>query len=297
MINNFVDVIDKFLNTFQEKILKTEFILVDELEKVGLKNAQEDFVQDWHSRFFSINNIGFNVIKSSRDNTNKMIEHLELYKQNIKNERRINEILKELKMGEIIGEEVKKIELSYIRPNSIIARDLYSETGVKLKSAYETITEEDLTKFKLKNIKNLYFDNPVTKELNPSDYRIVAIDDSIIVTTMIQKWLEEFGFKVKIYNESLKALVNILRDDFPDLILLDIMMPNMDGFLFLENLKTFQKGQIRLPIIIITAISGESHIRRAITLGAIDYHIKPLNKDLLLKKIFHTLSLSESSKK
>lgn len=292
-IEKYAKDIDNFILIFKNKVLDKEFSLLNEVEDISMNRFTDNFVNDWHSQFFSTNNIGFNMIISNKKRISKMNQHIIEYRKNMENEAKIQEILKEFSMGKTIGDEVKKIDLSYINPGTMISKDLFDESGKKLKSAYETITKKDLDFYKKNNINNLYLESPKTNELNPSDYRIVVIDDNKSTTKITGEWLKMLGFKVKLHNEPIKALVNLLREDFPDLLILDFRMPKMDGITFIENLKaTRGEAELKLPVIVISALAGESHIRRAIEVGATDYLTKPIKYELLMKKISKILVLS-----
>ena len=109
--------------------------------------------------------------------------------------------------------------------------------------------------------------------------------------------------------ENIKILVDILHHDYelfmstnginafkiiekntPDLILLDIIMPEMDGYEICEKLKNEQKTQ-DIPVIFITAKGEESDETKGLTLGAIDYITKPFNAMIVKKRIINHLSL------
>lgn len=291
-ITEFISIIWKFETIFKEKILNTLYESFDEIDSTDLKEMSVEDINIWHSKSFSLINYGLNMVKSNRNNTKQMEDHLRNYKQNVKNESKIQVILKEIQTGKMLDSKKDSIDINYLKPGTIVSKNMYSEDGQKLKTAYETITEEDLYVFKSMNIKRVNFKLPEIKELNPSDYKIEIIDDSKTTTTMVQSWLNSLNFNVVSYNDPIKALYS-LKKDFPDLILLDITMPDMDGFEFLEKLNS-ENSTTKvnlLPVIMLTSQKGESAVRKALELGAVDYHAKPIDKELLLNKILSTLEL------
>jgi len=118
-----------------------------------------------------------------------------------------------------------------------------------------------------------------------TDRRIFAlvVDDSITVRRVTQRLLERNGMRVMTAKDGVDALA-ILEDHLPDVILLDIEMPRMDGY----EVAAFVRGEPRLkdvPIVMITSRVGEKHRARAIELGVNDYLGKPYQENQLLDAI------------
>ena len=117
------------------------------------------------------------------------------------------------------------------------------------------------------------------------DDRIFAmvVDDSITVRRVTQRLLERNGMRVVTANDGLEAL-SLLQEHVPDVILLDIEMPRMDGY----EVAAHVRGDPRLadvPIIMITSRVGEKHRARAIELGVDDYLGKPYQESELLDAV------------
>jgi len=117
------------------------------------------------------------------------------------------------------------------------------------------------------------------------DDRICAlvVDDSITVRRVTQRLLERNGMRVLTAKDGVEALA-LLQDHVPDVILLDIEMPRMDGYEVAANVR----GDPRLadvPLIMITSRVGEKHRARAIELGVDDYLGKPYQESQLLDAI------------
>ena len=112
---------------------------------------------------------------------------------------------------------------------------------------------------------------------------ILVVDDSITVRRVTERLLERNKMEVLTARDGLDAL-NILQEHSPDLILLDIEMPRMDGYELAERVR--QDTRISdVPIIMITSRTGDKHRNRAIEIGVDDYLGKPYREDQLLKAI------------
>jgi chemosensory pili system protein ChpA (sensor histidine kinase/response regulator) len=127
--------------------------------------------------------------------------------------------------------------------------------------------------------------NQPTLSRDKSDKRTVAlvVDDSITVRRVTQRLLERNGMRVLTARDGLDALA-LLQETVPDIILLDIEMPRMDGY----EVAAYVRNDARLrevPIIMITSRAGEKHRARAIELGVDDYLGKPYQEMQLLDAI------------
>ncbi len=109
---------------------------------------------------------------------------------------------------------------------------------------------------------------------------ILVVDDASNVRQLLQDYLTEQGFRVITATDGQEALYST-RHDPPDLILLDIMMPKMDGYQFL---RAYRKER-QTPIIIITAREEETDAVLGLDLGADDYVVKPFRMRELLARI------------
>lgn len=116
---------------------------------------------------------------------------------------------------------------------------------------------------------------------------IMVVDDSVTVRKVTTRFLEREGFQVITAKDGLDAL-RVLQDAQPDLMLLDIEMPRMDGFEVAKNLRTSNRWK-NLPIIMITSRTGDKHREHAFSVGVNHYLGKPYQEDLLLGLINQTL--------
>ncbi len=118
--------------------------------------------------------------------------------------------------------------------------------------------------------------------------RILISEDNAEIRTLVSSILVEEGHKVSVAQNGQQAL-DMLTDDPPDLLVLDIMMPQMDGYTVLKELKSSGiKDQMK--ILILTAKTSESDWVRGYKLGADSYLTKPFDTDELINGIEDLLS-------
>jgi len=110
---------------------------------------------------------------------------------------------------------------------------------------------------------------------------ILAVDDRHFFLTSIKTMLQDTGYKVTCINSGTAAL-NYLKNHRPDLFILDIEMPEMDGYELAVRVRA--SGQTA-PIIFLTGNAKKDSVVKAIKAGAADFIIKPVTKDQLLERI------------
>ena len=117
-------------------------------------------------------------------------------------------------------------------------------------------------------------------EMNVKKNRILVVDDEKRMVTFIRLNLEHDGFDVvEAYNGS--QAIDRLRDSLPDLILLDVMMPDLDGFEVLRLIREVTS----VPVIMLTAKGEENDKVKGLELGADDYVTKPFSPRELVSRI------------
>jgi len=123
----------------------------------------------------------------------------------------------------------------------------------------------------------------------PSDTRplVMVVDDSITVRRVTERFLERNGMRVITAKDGLDA-ISVLRDHRPEIILLDIEMPRMDGYEFAIHVRNDPRIS-DTPIIMITSRVGDKHRARAIEIGVNDYLGKPYQDATLLDSITRLL--------
>ncbi len=126
---------------------------------------------------------------------------------------------------------------------------------------------------------------PEARAASQQDRRVFAlvVDDSITVRRVTQRLLERNGMRVVTAKDGLEA-VSVLQDEVPDVILLDIEMPRMDGYEVASHVRNDPRLKA-VPIVMITSRVGEKHRARAIELGVNEYLGKPYQEGQLLQAI------------
>jgi len=111
---------------------------------------------------------------------------------------------------------------------------------------------------------------------------VLVVDDEVTTLRAIKRMLES-EYTVAIAGSAENAFA-FLRDHKPDLILLDYMMPNMDGKQTLLKLRSSEEYK-KLPVIFLTAMSDADTVKECISLDAQGYLLKPINAHMLLGRI------------
>jgi chemosensory pili system protein ChpA (sensor histidine kinase/response regulator) len=122
--------------------------------------------------------------------------------------------------------------------------------------------------------------------------RIMVVDDSVTVRRVTQRLLEREGFQVMLAKDGVDALEQ-LQDELPELMLVDIEMPRMDGFDLTRSVRGNERTQ-DIPIIMITSRSADKHRNYALGLGVNAYFGKPYQEPILLSAISGLLEASET---
>ena len=125
-----------------------------------------------------------------------------------------------------------------------------------------------------------------------SDKTILVVDDTGENLTVIGGLLQPF-FRVRVANSGMRALKVARSDPRPDLILLDVMMPEMDGYAVLAELR--QDPYTRdIPVMFVTAMDGDQDEEYGLSLGAVDYITKPIRPAILLARVRTHLELKDA---
>lgn len=117
---------------------------------------------------------------------------------------------------------------------------------------------------------------------------ILTVEDSPNIRRLIAYNLKRAGFAVLEAGDG-KAAVRLLQKTVPDLIILDIRMPEMDGFQLLELMRKYPKAAA-IPVVMMTALSQPTDVDRALALGVVDYLVKPLDPTVLIAKVKEALA-------
>ena len=131
-------------------------------------------------------------------------------------------------------------------------------------------------------------------EIKKSDYSVLIIDDVDANVLLLKLLISKAGYKILTATNGQEA-IKLVEENNPDLILLDIMMPIMDGHEVAKKLKEMP-DKANIPIIFLSALSSTEEIVKGFKLGAADYITKPFNKEELLTRINHQVDLIHAKK-
>ena len=125
-----------------------------------------------------------------------------------------------------------------------------------------------------------------SREQTPAQPLIYVVDDSALERRVLRDEMQKRGYRVREFVDGSDVLtwLRCLDDNWPDMILLDAMMKVMDGFATCEAIKSLPQGH-DLPILMITARDDENAINQAFDRGATDFIVKPVNMQLLCRRI------------
>ena len=126
-------------------------------------------------------------------------------------------------------------------------------------------------------------------QINPAEFKLLVVDDVKTNVLLLKALLGKEGYGILVANNGQEAL-EVIRNENPDLILLDVMMPGMDGFEVAERLKS-EEFRCEIPIIFLTALDDTQSIVNGFKLGVGDFISKPFRKEELMVRIKHQLSL------
>ncbi|MBA7620427.1 Regulator of RpoS [subsurface metagenome] len=120
------------------------------------------------------------------------------------------------------------------------------------------------------------------------DISIAAVDDDPVIQELVKTTFSDTGWRVSCF-ENGKKFVQALSGSSYDLLFLDLMMPEMDGFEVLQYLKT---NDIKLPVIVLSALSQKETVVKVLNFGVKSYLIKPLKPEGILTKTTEVLRMN-----
>lgn len=126
-------------------------------------------------------------------------------------------------------------------------------------------------------------------EINPSEYKILIVDDVMSKVLLLKVLLTNEKFAIATASNGRQALEQVEKEN-PDLVLLDVMMPDMSGFEVAQHLKS-NPNTADIPIIFLTALNSTADIVKGFQVGANDFISKPFNKEELIIRVTHQISL------
>lgn len=123
----------------------------------------------------------------------------------------------------------------------------------------------------------------LNSEIDPKKVKILVVDDIPLNVLLVKKMLQPLGFDTSEAEDGVVAMEKIGAEK-PDLILLDLMMPRMDGFEVLKRLRAKDDTK-SIPVIILSALNSNDDVARGIAMGAEDYITKPIIMDRLQSSV------------
>ena len=133
----------------------------------------------------------------------------------------------------------------------------------------------------------------MTEEAPQKDRPVVLIaDDDVTMRLLIRETLEQAGFTVEEAEDGAQALATFVRVR-PDIVLLNVLMPKMDGFTTCATLRTLPGGA-HAPVLMVTGLDDIESINRAYEVGATDFITKPFNWTILDHRVRYLLRASRA---
>jgi DNA-binding response OmpR family regulator len=118
--------------------------------------------------------------------------------------------------------------------------------------------------------------------------RVLIVEDEPDLVALVRRWLEKDGHQVEHAADGAAALEALKREPLPHLVLLDVMLPKIDGFEVLRRLRAAPLTRA-LPVVMVSSFSRERDAARGRELGANDYIVKPLMELDFKKRIEHLI--------
>jgi CheY-like chemotaxis protein len=119
-------------------------------------------------------------------------------------------------------------------------------------------------------------------------YSVLLVDDSTTNIVLLEAILEEKGYIIHAALSAREAF-SMLEKEIPDLILLDLLMPKITGFEFLEQIRAEERTR-NIPVIVISAVTNTDDISRIQELGTVDFIQKPIDMQYLVELVERTLN-------
>jgi len=125
---------------------------------------------------------------------------------------------------------------------------------------------------------------PARKLLNPHNIRVLIIDDDKATASLIELTLHSAGCKTRVARTCQEIADGLGAKPLPHLVLLDILMPEMNGFDLLNRIRQHPALQ-KIPVMLLTALADRKDVSRGLSLGADGYITKPVLPSVLLKAV------------
>lgn len=122
---------------------------------------------------------------------------------------------------------------------------------------------------------------------------IMAVDDSGIILKTLEKLLSG-TYEYHAFSKGMRALKYLNEEATPDLIILDIEMPEIDGYKLLEMIRGNESLK-QVPVLFLTSNNDKQHVVKAVSCGANDYAIKPIDEESFMGKVRNLLGEKKKS--
>ena len=120
--------------------------------------------------------------------------------------------------------------------------------------------------------------------------KIAVVDDEVINIEVVQGYLEQEGYKNFVRTTDATKALDLIRESSPDVVLLDVVMPEVNGLEILSAMRSDSR-MFHIPVIVLTASSGAETKLKALKLGSTDFLAKPVDPSELLLRLRNVLAM------
>ena len=124
--------------------------------------------------------------------------------------------------------------------------------------------------------------------MSNDSYRVLVVDDNRINRLKLSRALKSEGYDV-LEAQGGKEALDALASERIDLVLLDLLMPDVDGFQVLEKMQVEQQTR-EIPVVMVTAVDEADDLKKCMEIGAVDYITKPFDIDILKERVQNHLA-------
>lgn len=178
------------------------------------------------------------------------------------------------------------------------AQQLCSRILSLLNSAQDTATADSQQNYKPAAIKSTTPVLNTTEEEQAalSSSWILIVDDEPVIRCLLEQTIKGYGFKATAVDNGQAALEFLQNDQLPDLVLLDVVMPKMNGFAVCTALRSRSETK-HIPIVMLTSLKDDDSIQHAYQAGATDFLTKPINFSMLRHRLNYILRATRTANK
>jgi DNA-binding response OmpR family regulator len=130
---------------------------------------------------------------------------------------------------------------------------------------------------------------PVSTRVGPRTFKVLVVDDNASIRHLVRTVLETSGLDLTVISaQDGREALTLAEIEHPDLVLLDVSMPDVDGFEVCRRLRE-ATHTAAMPVIMLTALGGEEHVEAGLGSGADDYIAKPFRRNELIARVRRVL--------